>query len=81
LTVKLGEIVTIDKEQVLEWAFVLEHRCGKFMRQREDNMEVRHGQKLKAARGQPLGASVSLALGGAGCLIAALSCTFRKLRQ
>ena len=33
------------------------------MRQREDNMEVRYRQQLRATRGQPLDACVSLALG------------------
>ncbi len=51
------------EEQVVEQALVLEHKCREFMRQREDNMEVRHRQQLRAARGQPLGACVSLALG------------------
>jgi hypothetical protein len=33
------------------------------MRQREDHMEVRHRQQLRATRVEPLGACVSLALG------------------
>src|ERR1700680_4180237 len=54
---------TSAEEQVVEQALILQHKCREFMRQGEDNMEVRHRQQLRATRVQPLGACVSLALG------------------
>ena len=76
------------EEQVVEQSLVLEHQCGEFMRQGEDNMEVRHRQQLSGTRGQPLGACVSLALGAvpvaAGVvrdgLMSAADCTDRDDR-
>lgn len=51
------------EEQVVEQPLVLQHECGQFMGQREDDVEVGHRQQLGGARGQPSGACVALALG------------------
>ena len=51
------------EEQVVEQPLVLKHERGELMRQREDDMEVGHGQQLGGTRGEPLGACVALALG------------------
>src|SRR5271156_753709 len=56
-------LCTGAEEQVVEQALVLQYKCREFMGQGEDNMEVRHRQQFRAARGEPLGACVSLALG------------------
>ena len=50
-------------EQVVQQPLVLEDKSGDQMRQREDYMEVRHGQQLSRARCQPFCARVPLALG------------------
>ena len=50
-------------EQVVEQPLVLQDKSGEFMRQSEDDVEVRNGQQFSRARGQPLGARVPLALG------------------
>src|ERR1019366_5107584 len=51
------------EEQVVEQPLVLQHQGRHLMGQREDDVEVRHGQQLSGARGQPSGACVALALG------------------
>ena len=51
------------EEQIVEQPLVLENKSGEFVRQSEDDMEVRNGQQFSRARGQPLGARVALALG------------------
>jgi len=51
------------EEQIVEQPFVLEDQSAEFVRQGEDDVEVRHGQQLSRTRGQPLGARVPLALG------------------
>src|SRR6266567_2832750 len=49
-------------EQVIEQPLVLEDKGGQFVRQSEDDMEVRHGQQFSRARRQPFCACVPLAL-------------------
>src|SRR5258707_15702054 len=49
-------------------------RASSSMGQREDDVEVRHGQQLSRTRGQPLGTRVALALG-------AVSVTARVVRD
>jgi len=49
-------------EQIVKQLLVLQDKSGKFMRQREDDVEVRNGQQFSRARGQPLGTRVPLAL-------------------
>src|SRR5271165_1866578 len=44
------------EEQIVEQPFVLEDQRAEFVRQREDDVEVRHGQQLSGTRNQPLGA-------------------------
>src|SRR5271165_1626869 len=51
------------EEQIVEQPFVLEDQRAEFVRQGEDDVEVRYGQQLSRTRGQPLGARVPLALG------------------
>ena len=43
------------EEQIVEQPLVPECKCGEFMRQREDDVKVRHGQQLSRTRSQPLG--------------------------
>lgn len=50
-------------EQIVEQPLVLENKRGELVRQREDNVEVGHGQQLSRARRQPFSARVPLALG------------------
>src|ERR1035437_5515366 len=50
-------------EQMVKQPLVLEGKRGKFMRQREDDVEIRHGQQFCRARRQPFCARVPLALG------------------
>ena len=50
-------------EQIVEQPLVLQYKSGEFMRYREHDVEVRHGQQFSRARGQPLGTRVPLALG------------------
>ena len=50
-------------EQIVEQPLVLEDKAESSMRQSEDDVEVRHGQQLCRARGQPFCARVALALG------------------
>ncbi len=50
-------------EQIVEQSLVLEDKGGQFVRQSEDDVEVRHGQQFGRARGQPFCARVPLALG------------------
>src|SRR5277367_1734251 len=50
-------------EQIVEQTLVLENKRGQIMRQRKDNVEVRHGQQFCRARRQPFCARVPLALG------------------
>ena len=38
------------EKQIVEQPLVLEDKRGQFMRQREDDVEVRHGQQLSRAR-------------------------------
>jgi len=54
---------TDAEEQIVQQPLVLQHERGEFMWQREYDVEVGHGQELGGSRGQPLGASVALALG------------------
>src|SRR6266851_2451588 len=51
------------EEQVVEQPLVLQYQGRQLMGQREDDVEVGHGQQLGGARGQPSGACVALALG------------------
>ena len=51
------------EEQVVKQPLVLKHESGELMGQREDDVEVGHGQELGGPRGQPSGACVALALG------------------
>src|ERR1039457_596630 len=50
-------------KQIVEQPLVLEDKGGQFVRQSEDDVEVRHGQQFSRASSQPLGARVRLALG------------------
>jgi len=50
-------------EQIVEQTLVLENKRGQIMRQRKDEVEVRHGQQFCRARRQPFCARVPLALG------------------
>ena len=50
-------------EQVVEQPLVLENNGGQFVRQCEDDVEVRDGQQFGRARRQPFCARVALALG------------------
>ncbi len=52
------------EEQFLEQPLVLLHQGRQLMRQREDDLEVGHGQQFGRARDQALGACVALALRG-----------------
>ncbi len=55
-------------EQVVEQPLVLENKSGERMRQREDDVEVRHGQQFGRARCQPFCARVPLGTwDSAGC--------------
>jgi len=58
-----SEAGTGGESKIVEQAFVLEDQRAEFVRQGEDDVEVRHGQQLSRTRGQPLGARVPLALG------------------
>ena len=49
-------------EQVVEQSLVLQCNSGQIMRQREDDVEVGHGQQFIRARRQPFCARVPLAL-------------------
>jgi len=48
------------EEQIVEQPLVLEDQSREFVRQGEDDVEVRHGQQLSRTRGQPPGARVAL---------------------
>lgn len=50
-------------EQIVEQPLVLQCKSGEFMRQREDDVEVRNGQQFSRARRQPFCTRVPLALG------------------
>ena len=50
------------KEQIVEQPLVLQCKSGEFMRQREDDVEIRNGQQVSRARRQPFCARVPLAL-------------------
>ena len=50
-------------EQVVEQPLVLEDKGGQFVRQSEDDVEVRDRQQFGRARRQPFCARVALALG------------------
>ena len=50
------------EEQIVEVPLVLEDQSGEFVRQSEDDVEVRNGQQFGRARGQPFCARVALAL-------------------
>ena len=49
-------------EQVVKQMLVLQDKSGQFVRQSEDDVEIRNGQQFSRARGQPLGTRVPLAL-------------------
>ena len=50
------------KEQIVEQPLVLQCKSREFMRQSEDNVEIRYGQQFSRARSQPFCARVPLAL-------------------
>jgi hypothetical protein len=50
------------KQKAVDFTLVLPRQRSQFMRQREDDMDVRHGQKVPAARLEPAVAGVGLAL-------------------
>jgi hypothetical protein len=51
------------EEQIVEQPLVLEDQSAEFVRQSEDDVEVRHRQQFSRARRQPFCAHVALALG------------------
>ena len=50
------------KQKAVDLALILQRQRSQFMRQREDDMDVRHGQEVPAARLEPAVAGVCLAL-------------------
>ena len=50
------------KQKAIDFTLVLQRQRSQLMRQCEDNMDVRHGQKVPAARIEPAVAGVGLAL-------------------
>ena len=50
------------KQKAIDFTLVLQRQRSQLMRQCEDNMDVRHGQKVPATRVEPAVAGVGLAL-------------------
>src|SRR5579863_8339985 len=50
------------KQKAIDFTLVLQRQRSQLMRQCEDNMDVRHGQKVPAARIEPAVTGVGLAL-------------------
>src|ERR1700676_3660550 len=50
------------KQKAVDFRLVLQRQRSQLMRQCEDNMDVRHGQKVPATRVEPAVAGVGLAL-------------------